>query len=748
MSENKNNNMLDNIINTPSTKDETNSEADNQNNVSTKKKPISTADFLKFIWAIFAVTLIIFSSFLAYIVFNPSDAKQFLLMFWISPVQIQSLLYSLVNTSFWLVTLFTSIIWIIFLFKAILTKKEYKRKKTISTVIAIFLWLLFFSVITLWLFLIRQIWVADYENPDWWVILYDNSKLISTKFKEIADDAQLKENDFNNIIWPITIRFDLKSDIKYWSQRYIVKEYKIDFDWDGKADKISSSTKDDIIINTYNKKWSYNPKLKYTVIDKITKEEKEVDWKLPSLNVIWVVEINQKPRSWWIYVTLDATDIKELWAINWYSEKEMSEENPKWKKSIKYIATVNGEELVCMMIENNKSNKKKCDKIFLIWASSFKWEILIERNEKNDKEVIFSVKSENEDIEIDPESYNWILWSTTFKNETSDTLKYKFSAYWDYKIEVSFKDINWQEYKLEKDITLYEPITVNKWKSNLVIYNESETNILENTYNPELWFYNITNFKLPQTIKFDSSSVISNNKDYELKSTKWDFWDWKINSGTTFEKLLDENKKYEIKAIYTFESKITWDIQDITEKIVIDWKDRNVDLKLVINFENDSNMAPATVNFDASASQAKSGKIARYVFDFWDNKWTSEWWPVQSYKYMFPGNYKVKLTTYTNEWKSEMIEKDVIITDTEKKVIINTSISEWVTGKYVDFDTLWTSGQISSYTWDFWDQETSTDPKPSHKYDSAGQYTIKLTITYVDWTTKTWTRYFTVKDEE
>ncbi|HBA45010.1 TPA: hypothetical protein DCZ31_03435 [Patescibacteria group bacterium] len=74
---------------------------------------------------------------MAYIVFNPGQA-QFFLSLGISPQNIKSLLEKLVNIAFGTVTFAFSIIWIIFLFKAILTKKEYKKKKTISIIASAF----------------------------------------------------------------------------------------------------------------------------------------------------------------------------------------------------------------------------------------------------------------------------------------------------------------------------------------------------------------------------------------------------------------------------------------------------------------------------------------------------------------------------------------------------------------------------------------------------------------------------------
>jgi PKD repeat protein len=42
---------------------------------------------------------------------------------------------------------------------------------------------------------------------------------------------------------------------------------------------------------------------------------------------------------------------------------------------------------------------------------------------------------------------------------------------------------------------------------------------------------------------------------------------------------------------------------------------------------------------------------------------------------------------------------------------------------------------VQSYSWDFWDGSSSdTEPSPSHAFEKAGKYTVKLSATYADGT--------------
>lgn len=131
----------------------------------------------------------------------------------------------LVSGIFGVVTFLLSIIWIIYLFRAILTKKEYKKKKTISIIFALFFGILLFSEITLWAFLVQKINATDYENPNGGVVVYDNEKFISERFKSSA-----QMNGFDNLIGPLELKFDLKADANFVGKIMDIEKYRIDFD--------------------------------------------------------------------------------------------------------------------------------------------------------------------------------------------------------------------------------------------------------------------------------------------------------------------------------------------------------------------------------------------------------------------------------------------------------------------------------------------------------------------------------------
>lgn len=196
-----------------------------------KKKPITPGEFFRIVIAILFVSLIFFGSFLSYVVFNP-DQAQFFISFGISPADIATLLKKLVRVVFGVITLALSVVWIIQLFRAFLTKKEFKKKKTIATILSVFVGLVLFGEIGGWSLLEAKINATDYQNPNGGILIYDNDRINSAKFKDIAQIT-----DFTNLIGPISLRFDLSADVRHITSKMAIDEYEIDFDGDGKIDK-------------------------------------------------------------------------------------------------------------------------------------------------------------------------------------------------------------------------------------------------------------------------------------------------------------------------------------------------------------------------------------------------------------------------------------------------------------------------------------------------------------------------------
>lgn len=191
------------------------------------------------------------------------------------------------SSIFGVVTFLLSIVWIIYLFKAILTKKEYKKKKTISIIFSVFFGILLFSEITLWAFLVTKINATDYENPNGGVIVYDTEKLSSDRFK---GSAQM--GSFNNLIGPLTLKFDLKADANFVGKMIDIESYRIDFD--GAKCQPSGSSKvegvnpqnDQSIICLFDQAKVFKPTGIYEGLDRVTHKSKSVSMNFQPIQIV------------------------------------------------------------------------------------------------------------------------------------------------------------------------------------------------------------------------------------------------------------------------------------------------------------------------------------------------------------------------------------------------------------------------------------------------------------------------------
>jgi hypothetical protein len=98
---------------------------------------------------------------------------------------VQRILLQLVNIVFGVITFIISISWIWLLFRAIWTPAEYKRKKTLSWLGAIFTGIILFGTITLWAVLASRVNATDYANPNGSVLIYD-ADLIGSRYDRDA----------------------------------------------------------------------------------------------------------------------------------------------------------------------------------------------------------------------------------------------------------------------------------------------------------------------------------------------------------------------------------------------------------------------------------------------------------------------------------------------------------------------------------------------------------------------------------
>lgn len=689
---------------------------------------------LAFIWALWFIWLILWWAFIIFVVMNAKTVEDvmFFNSLWIRLNDINAFIAKLVTVIFSLLVFVEVILFSILWIKFLLTKKEFRKKRIILWIVSTFLLFITFITASLWLVTVKKVnALPNWQEMSYWDIqLYDNTKLLTEQFSK--SEALITE--YWNLIWPITIKFDLT----YYAQREKQKWFKIErFIWDfWNWDTTTEITP--IIIKEFKEKWTYNIKVKV--------EELQVDGKIitkdvdnvPSISVGSVVKIiEESTNSWWKKVTFDASDLRNLWKIEWYLEDDLTKSQLIWEKFTpwKIIFT---DTIVWLYIQKEWRTDKVLDKIFLIkWEEEtwISWEIT---EVKTDSDLTYEFFVKNPLNTLNSwfiEEFTWQIWdfqrtlkAEVWKEEESSKIKYTFSDYWKKEIKVTIKDSYWKTKELVKQIEINKDL---KFQNPLKIYNDWV--LISPKYENNDYF--ILDLQIPTTIKLDARLVKLDNPVYSLQEVSWDTnWDWVYDS---FWKTLERQINFEWKSVinveYLFKSvKDPNSTQKVNETVYIDSikKDAILDLEII---PSDSWYIPITVKFDASKSEVKWENIVKFIYDYGD------WTPVEErdalnlwHKYLEAWNYDVKLTVVTESWKEYSITKKLILKPRPQVVKITTSLKEAPTYQWIDFSSAESEWQITSYFWDFWDGETSTDANPTHFYKNPWEYTVSLKVDFIN----------------
>lgn len=711
-----------------------------------KKEPMRPADFLKIVGALFLVALIFFGSFLAYVVFNPEQA-QFFIQFGINRADIQTLLARLVNAIFGAITFSLSVVWVVYLFRMILTKKEYKRKKTVATILATFFGVLLFSNITFWAFLVQKIGAQDFANPNGGVKIYDNDRLLSDQFK---DSSELAE--FNNLIGPTTLKFDLTSDAGYVTKKYMkIESFEIDFDGDGSPDKEGADPSEaNDLIHTYAKKGKYVPKGTYVGKNNITGEEMTRPMELPVINVSAVVNVTKTKKG----TVFDAKDTSMLGSPKWY---ESSNLNVPVSTAPVYTAKISKEErFLCLALVTNKTKEENCNKIFVIRPegdSPVDAKIVVERVRDDQLTYHFSL----EDVKVrtggEVAAYRWVLDTGTVfcQREECD---YVFAEYGKQKFTVFLTDAAGNTADIAGEVDVRRPLNLMRSEGDdplLRVMDESEENLLKGNFDKSTDSYRINDFTVPSKLVFDATDVRVRNTGYSLESVDWTFGNGGgKKSGLRVEYELVRDGRFEVTVRYVFHSSADDNRGEVIERIVFDGKKKDLAANLSISSPDskDENFyAPTTIRFDGSASRTKSGNITKFVYDFGLGRAPAEGDAVQTIRYDNPGEYAVSLTVVKDDGSKDTVTRKIVIKDVPKTLKINSSVSSGIVGSGIDFDVSGSSGQIETYSWDFGDGTVpSAEPMPTHAFESPGTFTVKLQVRYADATVKSVEKEIEIKE--
>jgi len=700
-----------------------------------KEKPSAWKIFWYMAAALFTL-LIIGWSFLAFILFNSNTVSDlnFFNSFWIDVASIKDFTGKLVNIIFSILFLIETVLLFIFIFKAILTKKEYKKQRITRVILSIFLLIVTVFTGSVWMILNQKI--SDLKWINYWKpILYDNWRYLSEMFWE--NGSIINKDD--SIIWPISIRFNIKNVMdELKDSKFSVKKITWVFDDEEEEKPINDYEN----IRTFDEKWIHSVILRVEWTN-IKWEEETRDINIADINITYLVNIEETiEKNWWKTFSIDASSLKDLWKINWfYIEKwtklDLNKPAFTWYKFFS-SKIVFDEVLIWIQIEWNEKNNNSIDQVFIIkWVeeSNIKWEISYEANIRNDLEYNFKVSgAETEFWKGIIEEFKWIIDDTKIITNKADVtnidwsseITYEFKTYWEHNIKVELTDSAWNTKTLEKDIKIDKKLDFKKW---LEIYSDSEllTNI---EFNEESREYYIEDLKIPTKLKIDASNIRPEDYLYNLDKVEWDTnWDWIIDeTWKVLEKDIPVSWNYVIWIKYTFKHLKKDEIITLEEKVNIRAEKKEALLSLDMIYNSD--YTPVTVKFDASKSQVVWKDIVKFIYDYWD--WIVEERDAKNewHKYIEPGDYNVKLTVVTSDWSKYDLTKTLILKPQPQDAKIKLSMKNAPIYQEIDFSSEESVWQIVNYFWDFWDWETSIEANPSHAYTKPWKYKVKLVLDF------------------
>jgi PKD repeat protein len=138
------------------------------------------------------------------------------------------------------------------------------------------------------------------------------------------------------------------------------------------------------------------------------------------------------------------------------------------------------------------------------------------------------------------------------------------------------------------------------------------------------------------------------------------------------------------------------------------------------------------VTFDATGSRDPDGKIVSYLWDFGDGTTAQD--AIATHVFSKDGDYDVALQVTDDRGASSQLTKTVTVLPPNKPPLAKFTVTPQQprATKPVTFDASESSdpdGTITAYSWEFGDQTIGEGKTVTHVYQSAGTYTVKLTVT-------------------
>ena len=711
---------------------------------SAKKKAAKKASpsmIFGFLWSLLLVWLILGATLITFVVINATDIEdvKFFSSLWISLNDINTLIRQIVTAIFSVLLFIFTVIFAFVLFKFIITKKSLRKKKIKYWLLSLLLLFTTFATWSAWMVMVDKV----NNLPNWQdekygdLRIFDNDLLISNNF----DTSEAILLDTQNLIWPVTLKFDIaKYRDSFAASGFNAKRYIWNF-----GSEVEETLSPEI-TKTFSEKWNYE--ITVTVIgDSIDGDdiEQEIE-NVPSISISHSISVEESlTNSWGKKLAFDATDLENLWKVQWYFKDTPLEDGspwayPDWTYIDEWYKFFPGKIFfndiyVWVSVVGWNTENPTIDKVIAIQPdgdSEISWEI--DFTESIDNELMFEFFVQDPKTDFSDgfiENYIWIIEDKTYKipgnleqSDTSPTVEHTFWNFGEHDIEVTLSDSKWKTTTLRKTITLQKKVEL---RTSLSVYDKNWDEFKDIRHEQKQSEYYIDGLWIPTELKFDARNVRPKDPLYILDDVEWDAEDnGNIDArGKNFVFDIPTEGNHTLVANYIFVHRRDEDnIIRMKETVFIEGvkKDAILDLKM----EYDSNYAPVTVRFDASASFIKNDDIVKFIYDYWDGIIEERDAINPGHLYKTAGDYTIKMTARGKTGKTYSIEKELILLPPPQTVKISASLKKTPIGQGIDFSSDESEGQIVEYFWDFGDGNISTEANPTHSYKKAWIYTVKL----------------------
>jgi len=643
----------------------------------------------------FASVLLIFLVFaFIFIAQSDADASPIAKLLGINQASFVNGLITLVHIIFTIIALGAFVFTVVGLFKAGMAKKDDKESKKSALKTSLFAGITLVIILIAWMF----------------VFLYLDAKRVHIG-PNVKDPIITTPEETINLSAPIEIKFD-GSNVPVDRTKYQIVYSEWDFGDGGDATG-------QIVTHKYETKGVFDVILTITLREKKSGEEVQAQYStnVTIVNQALTASFSADPQSGEAPLEVkfdasnsvdpDGTIAKYEWDLDGdgdYDDGEGKTAEYEYEKVGKYTAALR---VTSTTDESDVSEK----------------EIVVE--ESMDPEPVISIVDDPEyyteginyvfsaDGSESPngniESYEWDF-NDGSANADTKTTSHIFTAAGTYRIVLTAKDEEGKEGEIEKTITVGAP----KGKPKVVIATEPA---LEGGLSLE--------GGAPFTVIFDGSQTT--DSDDNIVDYAWDF------DGDGIDDEFGATATHTYTEEGTYSAKLT--VSDADENFSTAVRAIKVlpeGVVAVVEADTVEGTLPLTVAFDASGSTYDEGQITSFKWNFGDESDEVFGESSITHKYTQIGTFTASVEVIGADNTSAIAETIVTVREIQLSACFNSVFEEGPAPLQTTFDPGCSKGSISKYQWEFGDGGISTEVKPNHTFEEAGEYTVHLEISDSD----------------